>query len=262
MDRYGSVESYAETKSTLYTGAAGRVYNLDDPRVMAMRRGEGEERFFTLQEPVENVFGISRRNDEDWLSYGDVLLLPVSEVKMPGRHNWANVLAALAMGDLLGLSMPAMLEAVRSFTGLPHRTEYVAERNDVRWYNDSKGTNVGACVAALNGFACGPIAGKTVLIAGGDGKGADFTPMIEAVSRSVRAVILLGRDGLLIGQILGDAAPKFHVESMQQAVTQADELAQPGDRVLLSPACASFDMYRDYQQRGEFFMDAVRRLVR
>jgi UDP-N-acetylmuramoylalanine--D-glutamate ligase len=158
----------------------------------------------------------------------------------------------------MGMPEEAMLDALREFDGLPHRTQFVAEHNGVRWYNDSKGTNVGACIAALKGFSA---SGKTVLIAGGDSKDADFSSLAPVVEDSARAVVLIGRDASLIEQALADTVPLLRAESMEQAVATAAEWAQTGDQILLSPACASFDMYSGYEQRGEVFIDAVARLL-
>ncbi|MES9880193.1 MAG: UDP-N-acetylmuramoyl-L-alanine--D-glutamate ligase [Sedimenticola sp.] len=261
MDRYADIHAYAETKASVYRHAVGRVFNLDDPLVMAMRLTEGEDLLFTLGRPATGAFGIDQREGGDWLCHGEQGLLAVSEMKIPGRHNIANALAALAMGSLLKLPMPAMLAALQQFPGLHHRTQFVAECEGVRWYNDSKGTNVGACIAALEGLHSGRGSDRTVLIAGGDGKGADFSPLVPVVATTARAVILIGRDAPLIAQALAGGVTLLHAESMDEAVGLAAEEAEEGDRVLLSPACASFDMFRDYQQRGDQFMDAVRRLV-
>jgi len=260
MDRYTDFAAYAATKARIYERAGVRVFNLDDPQVMAMRRVEGKELFFTLGEPAENTFGLRSDEDGEWLAFAEQKLLRSDELKIPGRHNIANALAALALGRALDLPLPAMLEALRNFRGLAHRTQFVTEHAQVRWYNDSKGTNVGACVAALSGLASGGDE-RTVLIAGGEAKGADFSELRPVVKKTARAVVLLGRDAALIEQALGGVVPVVHAADMAAAVARAAELALPGDRVLLSPACASFDMYRSYEHRGEVFMDAVGRLL-
>ncbi|MET0046817.1 MAG: UDP-N-acetylmuramoyl-L-alanine--D-glutamate ligase [Sedimenticola sp.] len=261
MDRYDSMASYADAKARIYNNAEVGVFNLDDPRVMAMRGAESSALFFTLGEPGEGTFGLRAEGDRLWLCFEQERLVAADELKVPGRHNLANALAALAMGRALDLPMAAMLDALREFKGLPHRTQFVAEHAGVRWYNDSKGTNVGACIAALNGFvsACGD--DRTVLIAGGDGKGADFSDLKRVVEETARAVVLMGRDAALIAGAIGDKVPVVFAEDMDEAVARAAELALPGDRVLLSPACASFDMYRSYEHRGEVFMTTVGRLV-
>ncbi|MET0102001.1 MAG: UDP-N-acetylmuramoyl-L-alanine--D-glutamate ligase [Sedimenticola sp.] len=261
MDRYDSMASYADAKARIYNNAEVGVFNLDDPRVMAMRGAESSALFFTLGEPGEGTFGLRAEDDRLWLCFEQERLVAADELKVPGRHNLANALAALAMGRALDLPMAAMLDALREFKGLPHRTQFVAEHAGVRWYNDSKGTNVGACIAALNGFVSASGDDRTVLIAGGDGKGADFSDLKPVVEETARGVVLMGRDAALIAGAIGDKVPVVFAEDMDEAVARAAELALPGDRVLLSPACASFDMYRSYEHRGEVFMTTVGRLV-
>ncbi|MEI6414990.1 MAG: cyanophycin synthetase, partial [Pseudomonadota bacterium] len=179
------------------------------------------------------------------------------EMRLAGRHNLANALAALLLGRAAGLPRAAMVETLRHFPGLPHRTQWVAEWGGVRWYNDSKGTNVGATVAALEGLRSD--LGRAVLIAGGDGKGADFSPLVPALSQTTRALVLIGRDSLRIAAAAG-GVPCHFAGDMEAAVQLAAGLAQPGDHVLLSPACASFDMFTNYEARGRCFEAAVRRL--
>ncbi len=258
MDRYPDVGVYARVKSDIYNRAEIGIFNLDDPAVMSMRKGNESDLLYTLGEPGPNCFGLRRSGDVEWICYEQRQLIASSELLIPGRHNLSNALAALAIGSAMGMPEEAMLDALREFDGLPHRTQFVAEQDGVRWYNDSKGTNVGACIAALEGFAG---SGKTVLIAGGDAKGADFSSLAPVVKESARAVVLIGRDAPHIEQALAGTVSLLHAESMEQAVAIAAEQAQVGDQVLLSPACASFDMYRDYEQRGELFMDAVARLL-
>jgi UDP-N-acetylmuramoylalanine--D-glutamate ligase len=258
MDRYPDVMTYAGVKSEIYSRAEIGIYNLDDPYVVAMRNEGDSDLLYTLGEPGPNCFGLRVSGDVEWICYEQRQLITSSGVLIPGRHNLSNALAALAIGSAMGMPEEAMLDALREFDGLPHRTQFVAEHNGVRWYNDSKGTNVGACIAALKGFST---SGKTVLIAGGDAKDADFSSLAPVVKDSARAVVLLGRDAPHIEQALVDTVPLLRAESMQQAVATAAHQAQAGDQVLLSPACASFDMYSGYEQRGEVFMDAVARLL-
>lgn len=260
LDRYQDLQAYTDTKATIYRGAEAAVFNGDDPRVMAMRQDGMNELLFTLSPPQAGQFGISEYRGDRWLCFGKERLLAATALKIPGTHNLANALAALAIGTLLQLPRAAMLQTLERFAGLPHRTQFIKESAGVRWYNDSKGTNVGACVAALEGLSTADAA-RTVLIAGGVGKGADFDLLTPVVARHARAVILLGQDAPLIERALGDAVPLIHARDMDDAVLLAAGCAEPGDRVLLSPACASFDMYKNYQQRGEMFVDAVARLV-
>ena len=180
---------------------------------------------------------------------------PVSELRIQGLHNAANALAALAMCEALGLPRAPALEALRGFGGLPHRSQWVAERDGVRYVNDSKGTNVGATVAAVAGTP-----GPVVLIAGGDGKGQDFGELAVAFRGRVRHAVLIGRDGPRLAAAIAGACTTEAAVDMRAAVRAASAAARPGDTVLLSPACASLDMYRDYAQRGDEFVAAVRSL--
>jgi UDP-N-acetylmuramoylalanine--D-glutamate ligase len=184
----------------------------------------------------------------------------VRELKIRGAHNQANALAALALGHAAGLPMAPMLEALKRFAGLPHRCQWVGERNGVSYYDDSKATNVGAALAAIEGLGA-DIAGKLVLLAGGDGKGADFSALRGPVARFCRAAILLGRDAERLAEALGDAVPLIRVKTLDQAVQRSAELAQPGDAVLLSPACASLDMFKNFEERGRLFAQAVEALA-
>jgi UDP-N-acetylmuramoylalanine--D-glutamate ligase len=186
--------------------------------------------------------------------------MDVSELRIPGRHNLANALAALALGSLVGLPMEAMLTALRSYGGLPHRTQWVAERQGMQWYNDSKGTNPGATMAALRGLHATSGSSRTLLIAGGDCKGADLTELVPVAAETTRAVILIGRDAPLLEAVLAESCHLVHAATLEDAVRRATELGQPGDRVLLSPACASFDMFKSFEQRGEAFVQAVEAL--
>jgi len=258
MDRYESLDDYAGAKAKIFREAQTAVVNLDDPWVRSMPGGR-QRVGFTLNEPRPGEFGVRRLDGRSWLCRGDTHLLAADELLIAGRHNQANALAALALGTAVGLPIGAMLEALRTFPGLPHRTRFVAESGGVRWYNDSKGTNVGACVAALEGFDAGDDS-RTVLLAGGDCKGASFDDLVPAAARLARAVVLIGRDADQIAGVLEGRVPLVRATDMADAVKQAATLAQPGDRVLLSPACASFDMFRNYEHRGEVFESLVREL--
>ena len=201
--------------------------------------GSDDAWYFTLGESQhDNMFGICPIDGRAYLCRGEQPLLAAAELKIPGLHNRANALAALAMGSALGLDLTAMLEVLRSFRGLPHRTEFVAEIDDVSWYNDSKGTNVGAVVAALQGLDKAD-ASRTVLIAGGDCKGADFAELGTVLEGRVRAVVLIGRDAGEIAAVVPASVPQVTADDMDDAVAQAASLALAGDRVLLSPGCAT-----------------------
>jgi UDP-N-acetylmuramoylalanine--D-glutamate ligase len=254
MDRYAGLEDYAAAKARIFHGGGTMVLNGDDARVLAMARpGRALVRFGLGAPPAEGDYGLVAQGGEPWLARGTRRLMPASEVSLTGRHNLANVLAAMALAEAAGVPFDAMKRAVLAFQGLPHRSELIAERDGVRWINDSKGTNVGATLAALNGMDR-----PAVLIAGGDGKGQDFGALRAAVVQRARAVVLIGRDAPRIAEVLAGTVPLVSAADLPAAVAQARALARPGDAVLLSPACASFDMFRNYQHRGEAFAAAVR----
>ncbi len=261
MDRYDGLADYAAAKQRGLSGARTGVLNLDDPQVRAMAGIAARDIGFTLGAPSgPSDFGVIEYGGTPWISYGNNRLLPVNEVAIKGRHNLANALAALALGQACGLPEAAMLEAVRTFRGLPHRTQLVSSKRGVYWYDDSKGTNPGATIAALEGLVDPMSSRRAVLIAGGDGKGADFAPLAPAVEEKTRAVILIGRDAPLIERVLAGRVPILHAKDMPEAVRRASVAALSGDCVLLSPACASFDMFQDYTHRGRAFAAAVEAL--
>lgn len=257
MDRYPSFDDYAAAKQVSYHHCGCAVVNRDDSVVMTMLEvvKPSCSVSFGLNIPMDGQYGIREFNDKRWLAKGEALLLAVDEMKLPGEHNYANALAALALGEAAGIPLEGMLAALREFTGLSHRTQWVRERAGVNWYNDSKGTNVGATLAALAGLP-----GKTVLIAGGQGKGADFAPLRPVAAEKARALVLIGEDRDKIAAVVEGYAPYVFARDMAEAVTTAADLAQAGDNVLLSPACASFDMFKGYAHRGDVFSDAVRSL--
>lgn len=255
MDRYASYADYAAAKQVIYQHCNCAVLNRDDALVMQMVPASGSHVSFGLDVPMAGQYGIREHEGKAWLAKGDALLLATSEMKLPGSHNHANALAALALGEAVGIPLQGMLAALREFAGLPHRTQWVRERRGICWYDDSKGTNVGATLAALQGLP-----GKTVLIAGGIGKDADFAPLAPAIQAKARAVVLIGRDAPLIAQVIDESVSVHYASSMEEAVQLAADVAQFGDNVLLSPACASFDMFKNYGHRGDVFSAAVRGL--
>jgi len=256
LDRHRTLDNYAIIKSRIFAGDGVMVINADDPRVAAMVDSKRKVVRFSLSVPNgENDFGLRQEGGVDYLAKGDALLMPVSEMRMPGRHNQANALAALALGDAAGLSMDSMLDTLREFPGLPHRCQWIAESSGVNYYEDSKGTNVGATLAAMEGMP----GEKVVLIAGGQAKGQVFAPLKPVIEERARAVVLIGEDAERIANDINGSAEIVFADSMAQAVEMAAEIAQPGDSVLLSPACASFDMFRNYIERGEAFVTAVKR---
>jgi len=258
LDRYDGLDDYAAAKARIFCGDGVQVLNRDDARVMAMAvRGRRLVTFGLDQPPSQDDFGLMEHAGEYWLAQGAEPILLRYDLPLAGRHNAANALAALALCRAVNLPMAKSATGLASFRGLSHRVEKVADIGGVTFYDDSKGTNVGATVAALQGLGC-----KLALIVGGEGKGQDFTPLRAAVDRHARAVVLIGRDAALIEDALRGATPPIHYASdMDEAVRKAFAAAQPGDAVLLSPACASFDMFRNYAHRAEVFVAAVRDLA-
>lgn len=258
LDRYRDLAHYTDVKLQVYENAKTAVINRDDAAAQPPQKDTSLS--FGLDEPTAGNFGLRSVDNELFLAHGDALLLPVAELKIRGTHNYSNALAALAIGQAAGLPMAAMLQALRAFPGLAHRCQWVARKQGVNWYNDSKATNIGATLAAIEGLA-EPDA-KLVLIAGGDGKGADFNELTAAVSAHCRAVIVLGQDAQQIANALRNTGVKIEqVAGVEQAVMAAAAHAQFGDSVLLAPACASWDMYKSFEQRGELFVQAVEGLA-
>jgi UDP-N-acetylmuramoylalanine--D-glutamate ligase len=255
MDRYPSIVAYAAAKARIFSKAETMVLNIDDPLVAAMR-GAAAKRTVTFSLESDRAdFSLQRSDSQRFLTRRGVALMDIDRMKISGLHNAANALAALALGDAVRLPVPAMLEALETFPGLAHRSEWIADINGVRYIDDSKGTNVGASIAAVAGMQ-----GPLVMIAGGEGKLQDFTPLAPAFRGKVRHAVLIGRDAPAIAAALAGVCPTDTVRSMQDAVALAARVAQAGDAVLLSPACASFDMFRDYADRGDAFAVAVNTL--
>lgn len=255
MDRYASFEAYAAAKARVFGGRGALVLNRDDPHVAAMADPARPCFWFGLSASPTLDFTLARAGGEEWLVARGDFLVRVADVRIRGRHNLSNALAALALGTAAGFSHRAMVDALKSFPGLDHRMQWVAQVDGVTYINDSKATNVGACEAALSGLS-----EKAVLIAGGDGKGADFAPLAPLAREHLRAAVLIGRDAPLLEEVFRGVIPVTSAANMREAVAAARGWAQPGDTVLLAPACASLDQYRDYQERGQVFIDAVRGL--
>ncbi len=254
MDRYPGLAEYAAAKQRIYAGDGTMILNRDAPLVLTMAEQNRNIIFYGLSEPGRDEFGVRVFKDGVFLCHGQEKLMSRSELGIHGSHNVSNVLATLALGRAIGLPVPVMLDVVRGFSGLPHRCQWLANIDGVDWYNDSKATNVGASCAAIEGLAK---KGRLILIAGGESKQADFSPLAKAIKEHVRIVILIGKDAGLIDEALAEGSQRHFATSMEAAVNSAAGLAQAGDAVLLSPACASFDMYTDYQHRGEVFARAV-----
>jgi len=259
LDRYIDMDDYASAKARIFLGDGVQVLNRQDARVKSMAIPGRRLISFGLDAPGNAAdFGLRENRNEPWLVQGDRFLLPVSALPIAGLHNAANALAALALAAAIGIDVVTLLPALRSYQGLPHRVEKIAESGGVTYYDDSKGTNVGATVAALTGLGC-----QSVVILGGDGKGQDFSPLKDTVARHAHGVVLIGRAAPLIRAALdGCGVPLQDAADMDAAVRLAAARARPGDAVLLSPACASFDMFRNYEHRAAVFKAAVQSLIK
>lgn len=252
MDRYDDLEAYRAAKLRVYKRAARMIFNRDDPLLNTLVAQEGALSF-GLDRPEPDQFGVDFDADEPVLLAGDRVLAPVASLTLQGRQNVANVLAAFALIEGAGIALTQpMIDAAMSYEGLAHRCELVGNWNGVKWINDSKGTNVGATLAAING-SDKPL----ILIAGGQGKGADFTALGEAVREGVRAVVLIGEDAARIEAVIPEGVAVRRAGSLQDAINKAREQAESGDTVLFSPACASFDMFRSFADRGDQFRQLV-----
>ncbi|WP_394202292.1 UDP-N-acetylmuramoyl-L-alanine--D-glutamate ligase [Shewanella waksmanii] len=249
MDRYADLAAYRQAKLSLYEQSKLAVFNRDDQ--LTLPNEPMNQTSFGLGVPAGDDWGMS----EGALVHGEQQIVEVNEVSLVGRHNHANLLAAMALAFAAGVEKQAMVSVAKQFKGLQHRCELVSVVNDVAYVNDSKATNVGATVAAIEGLSAHQ--GGIILIAGGDGKGADFSPLARPLQR-ISQLITLGKDGPAIAELVEGS---ITVETMQQAVAQAAQLAEPGDLVLLSPACASLDMYSNFMARGDDFKQLVAELV-
>lgn len=257
MDRYAGLQQYHAAKHRIFLGASTVINNRQDPLTNPLLSTAVNHFSFGLNRPDLGSFGLIEEGGEQWLAHGITPLMPAADVAIKGTHNLANALAALALGQAAGLDMKPMLATLKTWKGLPHRCEHVATINDVMYIDDSKGTNVGATIAALNGFG-GSEKANLVLIAGGQGKGQDFSQLAEPVEQYVKLVALFGEDATEIESALQDITRVKICDSLQDAVAVAGVSAEPGDIVLLSPACASFDMFSGFEERGRAFQSAVK----
>jgi UDP-N-acetylmuramoylalanine--D-glutamate ligase len=252
MDRYASLADYKASKQRVYHDCENAVVNVDEPDIWQSLSFQKTPIEFTLQHPNEKQWGLC----DGFLAQGKNKLIPVSELCLQQRHNNQNYLAALAMGSILKLPMESMLNTLRQFTGLAHRCQLVKKSNGVAWFNDSKATNVGAAIAAIESMAQ-TSAGKLILLAGGDSKGVSLLPLQEPVKKYVSRVILFGKDADLLLDALQNCAEIIRVKTLREGVQIAKNTAQSGDIVLLAPACASLDQYENYAARGRDFERAV-----
>lgn len=262
MDRYDGLEDYAKAKARIYMQTKLALVNRDDAQSIAFAESQlaqVEHISFGLDEaPTVKDYGIE---GQGWLTSGSRKWLQADELKIRGKHNIANALAAMALCRAVGVDKVSIINTLKHFKGLPHRVEFVTSIDEVDYYDDSKGTNVGATCAAIQGMLKQGQPQKVVLIAGGDGKGQDFSPLTEAVRSHARAVVLIGRDAPLIQAVLEPCGvPVVDAVDLEGAVNIAHTLAEKGDAVLLSPACASFDMFKNYEHRAQVFVQAVKAL--
>ena len=255
LDWHKSEEDYRQAKYRIFRDATCAVWNRADPRVERHLRAGRRSLSFGMDEPAADEYGIVSRDGMEFLARGEQTLMPASNIALVGKHNQANALAALAAGELMGLALPAMLTVLYDFSGLPHRMQSIRLVAGVEYINDSKATNVGAAISAVESMD-----GSIVLIAGGQGKGGDFSALAEATHERLRAVVLIGEDAPAIGDAYEGRASVHMAGDMQDAVQRCASLARPGDVVLLAPACASFDQFDNFQVRGEAFCDAVKAL--
>ena len=256
MDRYKNLDNYVAAKQRIFQGAASIVSNREDSLIAQSSDQKNHLTTFGLDVPVQGQYGIMSFKDTDYLCRGDERLISIDSVAMKGRHNLANALAALALGSAVGLKLNAILTTLQDFKGLPHRCEVVTTIDEVLFIDDSKGTNIGATVAAIEGFGStsGP---NLLLIAGGQGKGQDFKELRAAAGRFVKYGILYGEDAQQIQDALQSTINIKRVETVESAVNHAKQSAVAGDIVLFSPACASFDLFAGFEERGRHFQRAV-----
>ncbi|MEY4768794.1 MAG: hypothetical protein RL637_1433 [Pseudomonadota bacterium] len=253
LDRHTDIADYAAQKQKIFRGDGVVVLNADDQWVSDMQPSQRAVRWFSLHQNLD--FHVADRFGEPWLVNQTEDFMPCRELPLEGKHNWANALAALALGESVGLDKQVMCQALRAFVGLDHRMQKVATKRGIHWINDSKATNIGACAAALEGYDH-----PVILLAGGQAKGADMTELRPVLAKQTKAVILMGVDALSMARAFKDCVSLYFAASMTEAVKIATEIAQAGDTVLLSPACASLDQYQNYQHRGEAFASAVHAL--
>lgn len=254
MDRYNSLLDYHQAKHRIFNGARQVVVNREDKLSVPLVSDTVKQWSFGLDKPDFGGFGLLDQDGEPWLSYQFERLMPEAELGIKGCHNTRNALATLALGSAIGLPMAEMLAVLRDFQGLSHRCQTVKNLAGVTYINDSKATNVGATLAAITGLAG---ENNLVLIAGGEGKGQDFSPLANAMAGQVKQLVLLGEDAAVINDAVGGRVPTVFATSLQSAVEAAQQVVEAGDVVLLSPACASFDMFSSFEDRGEQFAKVV-----
>ena len=263
LDRHGDMLGYHTAKHRIFQGVKKVVYNRDDSLTRPLVPDTTPMQSFGLNAPDMNQYGILKDADGTiWLARGRERLLKSSDMYIQGTHNVANALACLALGEAMGLALEKMLETLKTFKGLEHRCEFVRELNQVRYYNDSKGTNIGATLAAIDGLGAAIEAkgGKVAIILGGQGKGQDFTALRDSLAKYAKVAVLIGEDRSIIETAIQGTTELLHAETLKEAVELCQKHTQADDVVLLSPACASFDMFSGYVQRGHQFVAIVNEL--
>jgi UDP-N-acetylmuramoylalanine--D-glutamate ligase len=254
MDRYSSFKDYVNTKKRIYSGQGLMVLNKDEEYIHSIIDSKRDIIYFSLGAPEGENFGLINHNNEVWLSQGNEKIINKNQLKIKGEHNISNALAAMALAGSVNVPTNIMADVLKNFTGLEHRCQLVREIDNVSWYNDSKATNVGACIASITGLC---ELGNIILIAGGDSKGADLSGLNPIVKKYIKRVFLFGIDANKLADVMGSDVDKEFVNNMNEAVKGASKIADPDDIVLLAPACSSLDMYKNYQQRGDAFISAI-----
>lgn len=262
LDYHGTLAHYKKSKQRIYTHCAQPIVNRD-----AMDCYQGcvfatpPLSYGLNPAPTDQDVGLIQYNNQMYFAQGQHPVMPVADLKIVGQHNWYNALAAIAIAQSMSLPIEAVKTALRRFAGLAHRCQWVGQKNGVNWYNDSKGTNVGASMAAIQAVALQHSQGALLLLMGGQAKGADFTTLIPAIKQSVKQIYAFGQDADLIKSALSDATTVTVVPDLKTAVIQANQIASSGDSVLMSPACASYDMFKGFADRGEYFTACVKELI-
>lgn len=258
LDRHHTLSAYIASKQRIYRHAQAALFNRDDAHTVpsAEYKHNGACVSFGQDIPADENWGLIKQSDTIYLAKGKECYISADSLQIKGMHNWLNALAAMALAEAVAIPIDSILAVLKTFAGLRHRCQWVRTLDEVHWINDSKGTNIGATLSAINGIG-GAMQGKIVLIAGGQGKGADFTQLKQAMVNFVRSIVLIGEDADKIEKALEDSVPVSRADSLDKAVDLAKSKAKPGDVVLLSPACASLDMFRDFNHRGEVFTNLV-----
>lgn len=256
MDRHQNMNEYIDAKERIYNGTGTMVINADDPIVAKMRKAKRNCISITLTESTTAHYSVGEYDNVPWIVKGQEKLIPIDDIKIKGKHNIANAIAAIALAESVNCPLKNILHVLRTFTGLAHRCEFVFEHANITWVNDSKGTNVAASCAAIENLSNGK---NIILLAGGNSKGTSFLPLKQLAQTNLKGAIVFGKDGAKIATALQYTIPVHHAETIEIAVETAADMAKSGDIILLSPACSSNDMFADYQERGTAFVEAIKK---